>query len=128
MEAARTDLLRVQTILNEQLDIVEGRLRAAQVAYLLDRPLLEGAGSESSAGAFHDDPQRAAGAHSCSTKKEVPDEGTLMPALRCEGILAATNTQTEPVSVEVRALAQFICFCEEWMTCAIFLHVFTVFR
>ena len=39
LEAARTDLLRVQTILHQDHLAVEGRLRAAQVAYLLERPL-----------------------------------------------------------------------------------------
>ena len=74
-EAARTDLLRAQTILNEQLDIVEGRLRAAQVAFLLDRLLQEGKGSESSAGAFREKTQRASGVHSYTSRRELPDEG-----------------------------------------------------
>ena len=49
MEAARTDLLRVRTILTEQLQVVEVRLRTAQVACLLERPIRGSSDTNSSA-------------------------------------------------------------------------------
>ena len=75
LEEARKKLLQVQAMLNERLDEVEGRLRAAQVAYLLDRPQREGQESDSSVGAVHSIPTRRQGAPSCSTCRQTTFDG-----------------------------------------------------
>ena len=75
LEEARKKLLQVQAMLNERLDEVEGRLRAAQVAYLLDRPQQEGQESDSSVGAVHSIPTGRQGAPSCSTCRQTTFDG-----------------------------------------------------
>ena len=75
LEAARTDHLQVQAILNGQLDDVESWLRAAQVAFLVNRSPREGTGSEPSAGALGVDTQRTSGVHPCTTRRGAEDDG-----------------------------------------------------
>ena len=75
LEAARTDLLRVQTILQQHHLAVEERLRAAQVAFLLARPVRRHSETESSALEHsHDAPHRSDAQSDC-TRKGLPDDG-----------------------------------------------------
>ena len=66
----KNDLLRVQTILHQQHLAAEGRLRAAQVACLLDRPLTDSSVNEPTG-----EDRRSFDAPSCDTQKGLPEDG-----------------------------------------------------
>ena len=75
LDAARANLLQVQTILNEHHQVVERRLRAAQVAYLLERPRRRTSETSSSAPEPAEESQQNADGNSDVTQKGVPDDG-----------------------------------------------------
>ena len=75
LDAARANLLQVQTILNEHHRVVERRLRAAQVAYLLERPRRRTSETSSSAPEPAEESQQNADGNSDVTQKGVPDDG-----------------------------------------------------
>ena len=73
LDDVRRDLLRLQTILLERQDEVEGCLRAAQVAYLLERPVREGVAHLRAQKSPSSPP--LPGAHSCSTCRHHSNDG-----------------------------------------------------
>ena len=75
LDDVRRDLLRLQTILLERQDEVEGRLRAAQVAYLLEPPVQGGSGSSSCPEDESPSSPPLPGASSCSTCKRNSNDG-----------------------------------------------------
>ena len=75
LEAARTSLLRVQTILHQHRLQVDGRLRAAQVAFLLGRPPRGTSDTDSCIGETMEEDLPNSDAPSCDTQKELPEDG-----------------------------------------------------
>ena len=75
LEAARTSLLRVQTILHQHRLQADGRLRAAQVACLLDRPPRGTSDTDSCIGDSLAEDLQNADAPSCDTQKGLPEDG-----------------------------------------------------
>ena len=75
LEAARNNLLRVQTILNQYHLTADGRLRAAPVAYLLDRPQRDDSDIDCSIIESMGEDQMNSRAPSCDTQKRLPEDG-----------------------------------------------------
>ena len=75
LEAARTNLLQVQTILHQHHLMADGRLRAAQVAYLLDRPLRDHSDTDYSGNESMGEDHLSSHAPSGDTQKGHPEDG-----------------------------------------------------
>ena len=77
LAAARADLLQIQTLLAAHLDEVAERLRAAQVAFLMNRQIYPQTSSDPSEAQHHpaDAPDSPRGVSSCDTWKELEDDG-----------------------------------------------------
>ena len=74
LEVARASLLRVQTTLHQHKQVADERLRAAQVAFLMERPLKSTADTESYTSEMiaADQPQSDA---SLDPQKGLPEDG-----------------------------------------------------
>ena len=73
-EAARVSLLRIQTALHQHKQLADARLRAAQVACLMERPLRNTASTDSYGSSMIAAAQLKSDA-SLDTQKELPADG-----------------------------------------------------
>ena len=75
LEAARTNLLRLQTLLHQHHHTADERLRTAQVAYLLERPRREHSDTDYSINESMGVDQLNSHTPSCDTQKGDPEDG-----------------------------------------------------
>ena len=74
LEVARVSLLRIQTTLHQHKQVADARLRAAQVAFLMERPLRSTANTDWYASSMIAADQLRSDA-SLDTQKELPEDG-----------------------------------------------------
>ena len=74
LEVARVSLLRIQTTLHQHKQVADARLRAAQVAFLMERPLRNTANTDLSCSSTDADVQPQSDA-SLDTQKVLPVDG-----------------------------------------------------
>ena len=118
LEAAGTDLLRTQTILNQHLLAVERRFRTAQVAYLLERPVRRRSETDSSAQEPMEHGQHLSDEQSNDTQKGLPEDGHSYEATIVKSGLGNMRLPRERI---IAFSSRLHCaFCRRVCVCACF--------